>query len=207
MIWNSAEPDEPLSRKIYALEGTVHSGKTTLLRYIQNRHTELQTLDEYIEYTTSGFPSAPTNLIEASEAVGFFLDIDRLRSLEIRQHGSVILDRSVLSILGYEFAIDKMFPSVNYWDATLQVLRDQDWTWPEVCVYLKIDDPTLAYRHSLIGIDYQPILLNSEFNQYLRQFYEFEIEARWPNIELLTLDGIAAPAVMFEAILSHMESR
>jgi len=188
---------------IYALEGTVHSGKSTLLNLLRQHSSRLTTIEEYIEFAPSGFPGCPQTEAAALDAIHFFASLDQLRSPVVVQE-IAILDRSVLSILAYDFAISAMFPERGCWPKCLAAVAEDKWMWPGICVYLEIDDATIFSRHQNTSGRYDDVLLDPTFNRLLRNFYEYEMNSRWPDIELLVLDGTRKPEQLSEELLQHI---
>lgn len=97
-----------------SIEGPSFAGKSTLAQSLTRRHDAVF-VGEYMDYAhrngRRGFPPPPATIAEAKMGVDFFINIERERTKEIRQHlgrgRAVISDRTVLSLAAYQFALDR----------------------------------------------------------------------------------------------------
>lgn len=174
---------------VVAIEGIVHAGKSTLHKRLSEKHEEITCIGEYVEYATEKFPAPPRSLEEARVARLYFLNLELLRVNSTYERGRIILlDRSILSILAYHFAIERLTGLLCY-KASLLRFCDEDWMFPDSCLYLDISDETLYSRHKAEKGNYQRILLNKAFNGYLRRFYEEVAPVEFPYLAVRRIDA------------------
>jgi thymidylate kinase len=195
-----------MARRWYALEGIVHAGKTSLLRALESSDANIGIVQEYTEHTLTEFPPPPTSTRQVTDAMRFFLALERARIAALQPSDVVVLDRSILSVLAYQFAIAKACSKPEYYSAALIEFERQPWTWPDVCVYLQITDQLLSNRHASDSSSYHPMLVDPVFNQHLRAFYETELPSRWAAVELLSLDGTVSTQLLCEQMLLHIRA-
>lgn len=98
-----------MKKVIVTLEGLVHAGKSTLFQNIAERYVSVKCIGEYVEFATERFPCFPESREDARLGHSFFLNLEQKRILEIEESDGIILvDRSIYSILAYNFAVEKM---------------------------------------------------------------------------------------------------
>ncbi|MDR3491857.1 MAG: AAA family ATPase [Gammaproteobacteria bacterium] len=186
------------------IEGLVHAGKSTLIKALAKKDNGMVCVGEYVEFTTSKFPEQPRNLKDASEAREYFMSLEKKRRSCISNDAPVvILDRSVLSILAYHFAIEEVTKGeVPCFSESVKSLPTGCWIFPELCIYLDVNDSEISRRHERESGSYSPILLNPEFNAQLRRFYEKALVTVLPSLEIVRIDSSGSPEeVLHEANL------
>lgn len=196
-----------MKRIIIALEGLVHAGKSTLVKTLSERINGIQCVGEYIEFATSKFPNFPHNLNEAREARQYFLALEEMRRACIRRETRcIVLDRSILSILAYHFAVELTTNrEVPCFDETINTLSLEDWLFPNMCIYLDVSDVEIAKRHLGQTGKYSPVLLDPTFNSYLRRFYEDVILKRFPLLKMVRVDAHNSPEKVFSQVVSLLK--
>lgn len=135
--------------KISAVEGNSFSGKTTLLRTLKEKY-QVEVAWESMKYAQDKhkFPHFPPQSIEdAKKAVQIFVDLEKIRINDvidkcIRSGKPVIMDRSPLSAIVFEYAIKKLQPDIiNVYAYTLEAFQEQvktkELSLPSVIVYLE----------------------------------------------------------------------
>jgi len=184
-------------KRIVAVEGVVHSGKTTLCTTLRGQPflaDNIHFLPEYSAYAKDlgGFPVCPMTSVEALKSLVFFLRLEERRFRSIPQDvGLVVLDRSVLSLLAFDYALERFYGSkMKVFQETLRRVN-HEWI-PEVCLYLEISDETQMARHGFDNFHYEPLLLDPGFNAYLREFYS-RIRYYFPRIEMVRINGESPP--------------
>jgi len=180
-----------MKKVIVALEGLVHAGKSTLFQGIEERHIAVKCVGEYVEFVTERFPCFPESRDDARFGHVFFLNLEQKRILKIEESdGIVLLDRSIFSILAYNFAVEKMSDSViPCFQDSIKAYRDENWLIPQVCVYLDIDDEDISLRHQDEKGHYYSIFLDNVFNAWLREFYEKAMPFHFPSLEIIRIDA------------------
>lgn len=178
-------------KSIFAVEGLVHAGKSTLIRGL-GADQRILCVPEYIDFTDEGFPDPPKNIEDARAADLFFLNLEHKRRQMIREnHSIVFLDRSVLSIIAYNYAAEGLtsgkVPCFTHGQKSFKL---QDWVFPQTCIYLDISDEEIDNRHTFETGQYKSIFLNRKFNALLRKFYEKEMTVMFPWIELISIDAM-----------------
>lgn len=175
--------------RVIALEGPVCAGKTTVLRNLAQRG--LPTLREYGEYVVSAkndFPSFPPRTKEeALSNFQFFLELEQQRFADSRQFSNertLVLDRSVLSLLAFEYTAPP-FTGINILpEATRMVAEHPGVVFPDKVVYLHVSHEKIVRRRQLCSGFYLELLLDPVFNNGFREFFEKCSEQRpeWVTI-------------------------
>lgn len=188
-----------------ALEGLVHSGKTTVLEMLSKLDKRIQCIGEYVIYTKRGgrgFPGFPNNSKMAQTANFFFLDLDRKRfgTTETRRQ-VIIFDRSLLSVLAYHFATEKLSKKrIKCFESSLTLFRKRfPFFLPGVAIYLDVSDDTIRRRHEFESGYYEQVLLNAEFNGYLRYFYN-NLTTYFPEIDLFKVCADNSKEAVFSEV-------
>ncbi len=180
-----------MKKVIVALEGLVHAGKSTLLQSIRDNCGAVRCIGEYVEFATERFPGFPKSMEDACAGHAFFLNLEQKRRQKIQyEDRMVILDRSIFSILAYHFAVEEMscgrIPCFREGVATVQ---SESWLFPQICLYLDVDDEEIALRHQDETGFYQSVLLENAFNARLRAFYEKAMPFHFPSLEIVRVDA------------------
>jgi len=179
-----------LDRIVVALEGLIHAGKTTLLHTLGQKLPWIVSVEEYSEFTRERFPSIPITLVDVEKAWSFFLELESERQTGIAHDAIVVLlDRSVLSILAYNFAIEQLNKALQAFSWSLKTLCCKDWLFPTVCIYLDISDKEIHNRHLTEISYYQRILLDSVFNAAMRNFYSDKMLEHFPSLQVFRIDA------------------
>jgi thymidylate kinase len=144
-----------------------------------------------VEFATERFPGFPKSVEDARAGHAFFLNLEQKRKQKIQEEDKVvILDRSIFSILAYHFAVEKMSGGRTHcFREGIAAVQSEDWLLPQVCLYLGVDDEEIALRHRGETGFYQSILLESEFNAFLREFYEKAMSFHFPSLEIVRIDA------------------
>lgn len=181
-----------MKKVIVALEGLVHAGKSTLLHGIMTQeHTFVKCIEEYVEFATERFPGFPKSRELARSGHVFFLNLEQRRKAEMGDSDRIILlDRSIFSILAYNFAVEKMSNGkIPCFQDSVNAYENEDWLIPEACVYLDIDDENISFRHQSEKGFYHDIFLEKAFNAQLREFYERVMPFYFPSLEIIRIDA------------------
>lgn len=180
-----------MKKVIVALEGLVHAGKSTLLKSIRNNCVAVRCIGEYVEFATERFPGFPKSVEDARAGHSFFLNLEQKRKKKIQKgDGVVLLDRSVFSILAYHFAVEKMSGgSIPCFREGVVAVQSESWLFPQICLYLDVDDEEIALRHQNETGFYQSIFLDREFNALLMEFYEKAMPFHFPSLEIVRIDA------------------
>lgn len=184
-----------MEKRIVAIEGLVHAGKSTLVKALAKKDSGIVCVGEYVEFATSKFPEQPRSPKDASEARKYFMGLEKKRRSCISNDASlVILDRSVLSILAYHFAVEVVTSGeVPCFSESIKSLPTGCWIFPELCIYLDVSDSEIRRRHKRKSGRYSPTLLNPEFNAQLRKFYEKVLATILPSLEVVRIDASGSP--------------
>ncbi len=192
-----------MKKTIVALEGLVHAGKSTLLHNIAEKYTAVKCIEEYVEFVTERFPCFPESREDARFGHSFFLNLEQKRILEIEESDdSILLDRSIYSILAYNFAVEKMSNGeIPCFQDSIEAYQDENWLIPQICIYLDIDNEEMSLRHQDEKGYYHSIFLNNAFNAWLREFYEKAMPFHFPWLEIIRIDAHQSKQV----IMAQME--
>jgi len=197
-------------KQIIAVEGIVHAGKTTLIRHLERvcDKTKFQFIKEYGDFIVGGqnFPGFPKNQIEALSSNGFFEKLEQKRFETIRQISQVvILDRSLLSVLAYHYATEKITQEkIKCFNDSLNYFLDNFSSWiPQVCLYLKITVSEMYKRHEGDGF-YESILLCKSFNAYLLSFYD-QMSRFFPNMTIYEIEAHKTKKEVLNNVLNEIK--
>jgi thymidylate kinase len=171
--------------KKLALEGTSFSGKTTLAkelaRYNPNRY---KMVEEYVSYAggSQNFPSyPPKNRREALSNLDFFLNLERQRHTDIEKYKDesciVVMDRSVISLLGFRFA-ERYIGGLNIFCEAKAIIQQEPQLAPDIIVYLHATDIQIEQRRQKSHRRVGDMFVNSDFNYQLRRFFDWLIAQR-----------------------------
>ncbi len=173
---------------LVALEGVVHAGKSTIISLLQEIKGIL-CIPEYIEFVES-FPGFPNNKDDVLRSWKFFLDIELRRKRFVVDGFPSILDRSVLSVMAYNYAVSRFTNGkINWFDVKVESLREEGWLIPDICIYLDISDKEVARRHEMETGGYKDILLNNQFNGFIRDFYANEVLRIFPSMSMFQINA------------------
>ncbi|MEI6627702.1 MAG: deoxynucleoside kinase [bacterium] len=180
-------------RRIVAIEGIVHAGKSSLIAGLEKSVSlDVQCIAEYCDFAGGGknFPGFPKDIDAALGANIFFYDLESRRFDSFSESSNlVILDRSIFSVLAYHYATEFISQGrIKCFEKSLNFFRKEfPGCFPDLCIYLSISTDEQRERHRNDGF-YEGILLNREFNDYLMEFYS-KIGSLFPEIELVVIDG------------------
>ncbi len=140
----------------------------------------------------------------AREGRLYFLDLEKKRRMyaDLRKK-LIVLDRSFLSVLAFHFAVEKTSAGkVICFSESLQAISGEEWIFPDLCIYLDVDDLEIKKRHETERGLYDPILLDSVFNFQLRRFYDDILPSIFPMIKVAKIDV----SLSFNEVLSNAKS-
>jgi len=158
--------------KIIAIEGGVCAGKTTLIQ-----SSNLPSLPDYWKYKTQFltelcFPAMNISQLLANNQ--FFLEIEKLRLQQLNewsQNRLVLLDRSFLSLLGFDYAFMKMF-AIEGFARIYEFWENNPKIQPDEVIFLDISHSEREKRFKGRGKTCdQTILLTEEFNNSFKEFF------------------------------------
>ncbi len=182
---------------IYAIEGIVHSGKSSLLNRLSRLSTfkNFEFVQEYSEFVGGkNFPGFPKNSLGALKANEFFGELEEKRFLGITGlTDKVMLDRSLFSVLAYHYATERISRGeIKCFDQSIDFFQKfYGMFFPNVCIHLVISFEEMMRRHKSDGY-YEPKIMMREFNKYLLDFYEWA-PSIFPNTEFHKIDGTKKP--------------
>lgn len=179
-----------MRRTIIALEGLVHAGKSTLLQNISDRFTNVKCIREYCDFSKDRLPTFPLTIEDASNSRKLFLKLEILRARNITdQYETIILDRSILSVLAYHYAVEMITQGkISSFHDSIVSFLDENWLIPQLCVYLEVSDEDIKQRHKGDHGYYQDTLLDPEFNSQIRKFYYDAMPIYLPFIKISYID-------------------
>lgn len=154
---------------VVAFEGNVCAGKST----ISNALTKMLSCDRYCDYMDS-LPfdhPAKSSLLPAEQRLKVFLALEsnRLDSWLKRSRPCVLLDRSVLSIIAFEYAMRHLGKTTAMLDRANDLTPES--IVPEVAIWLKSDIATAKRRWRMREGVSSPIYINERFGSAIDTFY------------------------------------
>jgi len=120
----------------------------------------------------------PRSCVENLEAAKFFIDIEKRRLVDLEndrydQEGIVLVDRTYLSCLGFEFAAQHI--------TGLAVYKDVERLWlsfhkiePDITVFMDVSQVELEKRIAHFRDRFLPHFYDRIFNTYLTDFFRNE---------------------------------
>lgn len=197
------------SNVIVALEGVVHTGKTTLLHGVKLRMGErICCIDEYSTYKGRvRFPDFPTTSEEALGANEFFVRLEEKRFADVSEPGIVLLDRSLLSVLAYHYATEKVTDGrVSCFEQSLLFFRENFSCWlPRLVIRLNISPEVFRKRHAEDSGLYKPVLLDEAFNRNLVLFYD-NLGTYFPEIKVHKIDAVKSKVIVLRRTLNILSA-
>ena len=165
-----------------ALEGTSFAGKTTLAQKLERYNPyRYKMIQEYVVYAGGSeyFPSfPPRNKKEALRNLEFFLNLERLRHSDMEKYRDkscmIIMDRSVISLLGFIF-VQKYITGLDVFHEAREIIRRESKLLPDFIVYLQTTDTQIKKRQQKSRRKVGSMFINPEFNQRLREFFDWLI--------------------------------
>ena len=148
----------------FAIEGGVCCGKTTLANLVSSS-TGSPRLPEYMEMVSPAHPAHSLALPDLDRVL-FFFELDQRRSLSIgvQRNALVVGDRSILSIIAFEYAYSAVTGSRTFLP---ELVADQDlFCWiPDSVVVFDLRDSIRIARWISRGHPPDSIFINPEFNR------------------------------------------
>ncbi len=192
-----------MNLRVLALEGIVHSGKTTLLNNVRTAKWDwdIACIDEYTLYRgTVPFPDFPETLEEALGANQFFIELDARRFADIDREVA-LLDRSCISVVAYHYATEQVtHGEIACFEPSLRLYQEQFPRYiPHTMIYLEISLSDVTKRHEGDTGIYKPVLLEERFNRYLVYFYE-NIQLFFPELEVYKIDGTSPEEEVLKSV-------
>lgn len=160
---------------IVALEGPSYSGKSTMANIIRNRIPHSLVIDEYHVFAggAKNFPPLAKNAEDGMRNIKFFLDLEQKRQRSILaalESGLVILDRSHLTCIAFEYAMCQM-GIYDIWQEAERQFNAADLIKPDMVVLLNASQSTIEYRHSKDSYNIPAILVDSDFNKFFTEYF------------------------------------
>jgi|SRR5579859_2061383 len=183
--------------RIAALEGGVCAGKTTLSHQLaEDGHWYV--VPEYVEWLTIRGRRSPRG--RAQSRFPGFVRIEEEREEVVRStRGPVLLDRSVFTLLAFEYTMWRMGrPSV--WPSALETLFRPQVMIPSKILYLTCSQVDRTLRWSKRGHKRAAIFSRPDFNEFNFEFFR-RLSAHMPveilNTSLISLQSMVQPANAF----------
>ena len=178
---------------VYAIEGPVCAGKSTLIKGCQR--DGIKTVPEYREYVIAAsrsFPNfPPKNEKEAKKNFHFLLGIEALRQQEHEASKSPItaLDRSIFTLISFEAGAARL-TGINIFDWALdEVTKNRAGViFPDHVFYIDIPMDIACGRAKLAGMGTSAFLFSRDFNMGMREAFN-KFEMMWPGL-ITYLDGL-----------------
>ncbi len=165
--------------RFFSIEGGVCSGKSTLCQNMQTTHGFL-TIKEYMSHFL-GKIDYPLSRLDTIE---LFLKIEEKR-LNTSDSGNIIItDRSLLSILAFEYALKRMGRIAH----VKLPSRIDNFDLPVKTFFLDVNHSLRSQRWVQRGESVNSIFNNVDFNTYNREF--FVHASKFIDIEIVKADSI-----------------
>jgi thymidylate kinase len=155
---------------IFVLEGGVCAGKTTTARQLISKFDRAELLADYTTYVDD-FEYANAASLPDKYRLRFFLRLEDARKAHIGSSPEVVVvDRSIFTLIGYEYALMKtgQVESLVHVEQQLPLFNP---LLPDHLVFLDVSDLVRQERASRRGTFISSPLLDSDFNKHLREFF------------------------------------
>lgn len=152
--------------KIGAIEGNSFSGKTALVKKLESDHKFL-VVWEPSTYVKSFPIFPPESYTEAKEAIDFFVDVEKKRSLDAvnlaKDNRYVVMDRSLWTYPAFQYVVMKTMPNIpNSYLYSLDVIQrnisDEEIIVPSVLINLmpksQAEFERRVVKRGRVGIDF-----------------------------------------------------
>lgn len=165
-----------------ALEGTSFAGKTILARELERYNpVRYKMIQEFVVYAggSENFPHyPPKNKKEVLCNLEFFLNLEHRRHADMAKYKEgpyiVIMDRSVISLLGFIFA-QKYLNGIDIFCEGRQIIQQKPELAPDFIVYLQTTDAQIKQRLQKSQRKVGNMFMNPEFNRQIRKFFDWLI--------------------------------
>jgi thymidylate kinase len=154
---------------VVALEGGVCAGKSSVAARFGSE-AAYQIIDDYTSFIDD-FEYSQAEQLPAAYRYRFFLRLDEARRARtICGPTNVVVDRSVFTILAYEYALWRLgriseLQHINQISNFYTLL-------PNSVVFLEVSDDERRRRAALRTTKISPILLDDKFNALIREFFK-----------------------------------
>lgn len=157
-----------LAPGIFAIEGGVCSGKSTICRLFRDdgwavfNEMHVAPEDEQTFYENK----SPEQLMKC------FVDYETQKAKDARRTRNAILDRSLHSVFAFLYA--KMKRAGEDLPDYAKALRSEiaPAEWPDQVFFVKIDDAERLSRYQKRGVNVNPMLLDPIFNAFFLEYFQ-----------------------------------
>ncbi len=183
---------------IVAVEGGVCAGKTTLVDRLGNGDG-IFCLPEYVEWIRSSGRTLPLGTPEERLRAYLAIEEERERVARHSDH-TVLLDRSILTLIGFEYAMRRMWLGTA-WFSIRTLVSSYRIMAPSGVIIADVDAGLQADLWAELGLSHQSLFVNRRFNDSLRWFFD-EIEAFVPILRVspVTTDETALSSTVLSFI-------
>lgn len=192
---------------IYAVEGVSGVGKTTLLSNLK-KFQEISGIDEYTTYA-GGHKNFPKES-GASESIEAFLKWEIQRSLvakRLANQSTVIMDRSPLSIIVFDYALNQDSTAfIRVAKAFQRAWEEGEILIPMGFIFIKAPPQTIVERLNDTNFKLK-VFLDRKNIEMMQEFYAFYFK-NCINPELvLQLDGTSNPQMQVLEVIKFLEKK
>ncbi len=150
--------------KIIAIEGAVCGGKTVLSRGLTANLSAVR-LPEYMELLPLEH-LAHGQILPPRQRFELFLSLDKYRLSNCQGCALYIFDRSILSIIAFEYSLQMMGHEVLELAGLLEYSKEAQSYVPDLVVTLNVEPSVQAQRWAARGNPMDSIFISPVFNQY-----------------------------------------
>ncbi len=105
--------------------------------------------------------------------------------------------------MAYNYAVSRFTNGkINWLDVKVESLRKEGWLIPDICIYFDISDKEVAKRHEMETGGYKTILLNNQFNSFIRDFYANEVLRIFPSMSMFQINAHNSVEDVFLEVVS-----
>lgn len=161
---------------IIAIEGGVGAGKTTLLKGLAQALPDCVIIPEYFDIIPED-EHLPLLAMSEEAKLKKFLEVEKERYsiVEKGNSGTYILDRSFLTLLSYQHGI-RRFKQLPSYLLSPEHMKN-NFVLPDIVIHLDVDDGKRRKRVEERENEVLPILLDADFCQRVRDFFDAHVHA------------------------------
>jgi len=193
---------------IIGVEGISFSGKTLLVKAIKNNLRNVGIIEEYGVYAggAKNFPfPASFNRKEVLQLLNFFLKLELQRYKDLislqreKSYKTLLIDRTVLSLMAFQYAI-RFITKIDTYKEALKMIRRKRTCIPDHIIYLAISPQTARERFMVYKGQPDDLFVDSFFNSKLIEFYQQYAPSLF-DIPIITINAEKSSQNVFQDAL------
>lgn len=182
---------------VIGLEGGICAGKTTLGRSLSTA-LGLPYVPEYMDLLTAS-EIAHLQSLDYRASFHFFLLLNRRRDNLYALPGGVILDRTFLTLLSFNYAMMRLGHISDFSDIN-QALAHESFCWPTIVLFLRVSETERQRRFHATRLSIPFPFLDSGFNDHLNAFFT-TLSETLSGFHLISTDNLGVAHLVADVAL------